>query len=83
MTNVLEAETPALSAVKDRRRPGRPALVSTELIPLMRGDAASIPDQPMHFGDPEQLRGARGVAVGVAVSAALWVGLVFLGRSLF
>lgn len=83
MSNVLEAEVSARSEVTDRRRPGRPEHVSPALIPLLRGDAAPVADEPLQFGDPDQLGGARGLAVGVVVSAALWAGLVLVSRMVF
>lgn len=56
----------------DRRRPGRLADVSPELIPLLRGQGTAVPNPDHAFGNPDQLHGARGVAAGVAVGAAIW-----------
>jgi len=77
--SVLEIETATRSAVKDRRRPGRPGQVSPELIPLLRREAPVVPEQPIQFGEPDQLRSARGVALAVAISAVLWAGIVCTG----
>ncbi len=73
------------AAPSDRRRPGRPRHINPELVPLLRGE----PEPPVEktvsptYGDPDQLRGMRGVAVGVAISSALWAGIVFGGRWMF
>jgi hypothetical protein len=84
MTNVLEAEVAARSAAKDRRRPGRRGDVSPELILLLRGqEARATPEQEPQFGDPDQLRSARGIALAIALSAVLWAGLAYVGHWAF
>ena len=66
----VEAE---VSAPAERRRPGRLAFVSEELIPLLRGRPQLSPDRLEHeFDDPDQLRPARGLGLGVLCSLLLW-----------
>lgn len=77
--SVLEMEVAARCAANDRRRPGRLPHVSPELIPLLRGEAAPVPEQPIEFGEPDQLRSARGVILAVMISAALWAGIACTG----
>jgi hypothetical protein len=83
MTNVSDIETArnAIAGSRERRRSGRPAHVSAELLPLLRGQekigGMEVPDQ---FGDPDQLRGVRGLAVGTACSAVLWAGIIYVGH---
>ena len=81
--DVLEIELVAPPAVAERRRAGRSRHVSPELIPLLRGDAPVVLDEPMQFGEPDQLRGARGVSLAVAISAALWAAMAYSGYWLF
>lgn len=75
---------PAVSteaSVSDRRRPGRVNNVSPELIPLLRSQPAEpASDAPPQFGDHDQLGAVRGIAIGAALSAPLWVGIALLGR---
>lgn len=62
----------------DRRRSGRPEAVSAELVPLLRGQVNPAPDLDGLYGDPDQLRAARGLAVGAIFSCILWAGLAYL-----
>jgi hypothetical protein len=58
----------------DRRRPGRLASVPEELIPLLRAGAQLRPDSlGDEFDDPDQLRPARGLGLGLLCSLLLWV----------
>lgn len=77
--SVLEIDTGQRVEAKDRRRPNRPAHVSPELIPLLRGEA-SVAEDPVQFGDPDQLRAARGLAVALTASAAFWAAIVYGAR---
>jgi hypothetical protein len=73
------SEPVSLAAVADRRRPGRLAQVNPELLPLLRGEPVPAPEL-IQFGDPDQLRGVRGLPLAIAVSAALWAGIAYAGR---
>ncbi len=64
----------------DRRRPGRIANLSPELIPLLRGE---LPDPDQQFGNPDQLHGARGIAAGVAIGATLWAAIGYAAYCIF
>jgi len=66
----------------DRRRPGRPEHVSPELIPLMRGNIQATGEPEVLFGDPDQLRAVRGLAIGAVISCMLWMGLIFVASHL-
>ena len=81
--SVLELDAATRSEVAERRRPGRLDHVSPELVPLLRGDTPVPPDAPVQFGEPDQLRGARGVTLAVAISAALWAAIAYGGSWLF
>ena len=80
---VLEIEAASGSAVADRRRPGRRAHVSPELIPLLRGETPVALEPEIQFGEPDQLRSARGLSLAVAISAALWAAVAYSGYWLF
>jgi hypothetical protein len=58
----------------DRRRPGRLKQISTDLIPLLRTEAAQYVDPA------DSLAPARGIAGGLLLSALLWalVGLAVI-----
>jgi hypothetical protein len=81
--DVLEVEAASRSAVAERRRPGRQAHVSPELIPLLRSEAPVVLEPEIQFGEPDQLRSARGVTLAVAISAALWAAMAYSGYWLF
>ena len=81
--SVLELEAAIRSEVAERRRPGRRDHVSPELVPLLRGESAFVPDAPIQFGDPDQLRGVRGITLAVAISTALWAAIAYGGSWLF
>ena len=59
----------------ERRRPGRMASVSPELIPLLRGHAEPEPNVRDHPAD--DLAPATGIAVGSLISSLLW-GLIIV-----
>jgi hypothetical protein len=67
----------------ERRRPGRRAVVSPELIPLLRTPAATAPTAPAEFVLPapagqdaedlgDKLSPARGLAIGLALASLMW-----------
>jgi hypothetical protein len=82
-------QNPPAPGQVERRRPGRPAEVSPELLPLLRYQPtpegldvaepwptwASVAE-PRNGRDP--LRAVRGIAVGVVLTAPIWVGLLGL-----
>ena len=75
MSDGPELETSDGIALKvDRRRPGRIANVSPELIPLLRGQ---LPDPEQQFGNPDHLHAARGLVAGVAIGTALWTAVIY------
>ena len=61
------------SLLDDRRRPGRRADISAELLPLLRG-MASISTDPSAVLDknPDPLSEARGVVTGLRLSVICW-----------
>jgi hypothetical protein len=85
----VDRATAALAEAADRRRPGRPAGVDPQLVPLLRFkpsaeqiDAAlAFPSPPGNAGpgaatdDGDGLAAARGIALAVLISAALWAAL--------
>lgn len=68
----------------DRRRPGRILKPSPDLIPLLRNpseiDPASIdPDtMPASSDEDDNLRPARGILIGAAISVLIWAVLITL-----
>ena len=64
------AEAIAVPPRVDRRRPGRIANVSTELIPLLRGRVEPSPRPEGRL--PSDLAAATGIAVGLLISGVLW-----------
>ena len=58
----------------ERRRPGRIAVVSPHLIPLLRGTTEPLPDLKER-GDSD-LAPAIGIAVSVLISVLLWAMLL-------
>jgi len=67
----LETDTIA----QDRRRPGRGADVSSELIPLLHGTGGASDDliEPVEKSDPLSM--ARGVKVAAGFSAIFWAAI--------
>ena len=45
----FESEPGASTTLRDQRRPGRPAFANPNLIPLMRGQAETIPGSAARF----------------------------------
>ena len=64
-------------SASDRRRPGRRTEVNPELIPLLRGQQSAPP--AIDFDETDECAAARGVCVGVLLSAPLWAGIAYLG----
>ena len=83
------ADTPAQTAAPapiehghlERRRPGRPAQVSTELVGLLRwqpsADHAAIEVQD---ADQQGWRAAEGLMLGSLGGCLLWTGLILTAR---
>ena len=71
-SKVAEASHPLRS---ERRRPGRIADVSPNLIPLLRG--SDIPPDPGESPD-NAMAPARGIAFGVVISVLFWAVLVWI-----
>lgn len=68
----------------ERRRPGRPDVVSPALIPLLRTHDQINPqlyeqESEPQFDDPDPLRPARGLAFALVASLLLWGFLGGLG----
>jgi hypothetical protein len=76
---VVQRDAAAGTMVAERRRPGRPAHISPELIPLLRGEAPLVPNDPIRFDEPDELGAARGIALGVGISAVLWAAIAYGG----
>lgn len=63
----------------ERRRPGRTE-VKPELVPLLRSDEITKPaphdgDQDSMGDDQDNLRTARGIAMGLLLAAPFWAGV--------
>lgn len=80
MANVEPAATQQdLATLPDRRRPGRPATVNPELLPLVRGQwRAPLPRQERRNTD--DLHAMRGVMLAALASAAFWLAAILLYR---
>jgi hypothetical protein len=83
MANVSEAEQVRSALLVERRRPGRPAQVSPELVPLLRGEIAVELEIDFPPEEQDQLGSARGIALGILISAALWVAIAYAGSWIF
>jgi hypothetical protein len=70
-----------------RRRPGRRDDAHPSLIPLLRGTASPIPDDPPMIADPSTIQAAqeteadalapaRGIIFGIALSVPIWAVLI-------
>jgi hypothetical protein len=70
-----------------RRRPGRRDDAHSSLIPLLRGTASPIPDDPTVIDDSSTTRAgletdadvlapARGIILGIALSVPIWAVLI-------
>jgi hypothetical protein len=78
----IESEQGTSTTLRDQRRPGRPKLVSPHLIPLLRGEAAPVPDTLPDDAeltdvtlDPDRgatLSAARGICLGVVLGSMIW-----------
>jgi hypothetical protein len=89
-TGLTEAEG---GQMVSRRRPGRRDDAHPSLIPLLRGTASPIPDDPPMIGDPatiqvdqetegDALAPARGIIFGIALSVPIWAVLILGAYSL-
>ena len=78
---------PALSSGMERRRPGRRSHVDPALIPLLRRTPDTDAQLPLFDFEEDQMEDrapSRGIFIGVAVSALLWVcGIAAVGSLLF
>ena len=81
MTQLTEMPPPPsteqTTSVSDRRRPGRRTEVNPDLIPLLRGQQPALP--ALEFDETDECAAARGLCVGVLLSAPLWIGIAYLG----
>ena len=67
----------------DRRRPGRLAQVSPNLLPLLRAEErARLPPLDIEHAASRSLDTGPGVALGVGLGALLWAALIAGGWSL-
>lgn len=80
MTLTTDITTPAEAAQTDRRRPGRIEQVNPSLLPMLRTDELPTLDDTIEFDEPDQVSAARGVFVGVAISAPVWIAIISIGR---
>lgn len=85
----FESEPGASTTLRDQRRPGRPAFANPNLIPLMRGQAETIPgsaaDSAAEVADTGEacvetdrraaLSTMRGVCLGVALGSLMWASI--------
>ena len=62
-----------LVVLDDRRRPGRSADASPELIELLRGSTSGEPVPPVENDVTSPLAASRGIKVAVMLSAPIWV----------
>ena len=79
MTPVTEQPSTAQSNSStrpDRRRQGRLDKVSPALLPLLR--QKGLIDGALAQQDGDDLAGAKGIAIGALIGAALWGGLLAL-----
>jgi hypothetical protein len=84
----FEPEPESSTTLRDQRRPGRREFADPNLIPLLRGQAASIPHTsptPATLGEAVEsgdlsldadrkttLSAARGICLGAALGALIW-----------
>jgi hypothetical protein len=84
MAELIEFESAPESSttLRDKRRPGRREHADPSLIPLLRGQAAPVPDTLPEITETEEisvepdrratLSAARGVFLGVALGTLIW-----------
>ena len=70
-----------ITEIADRRRPGRPEIVSPELIPLLRSaEELDFPTPPFPWVDEPEDRGVlafpTGLVMGFGLSAVLWAMII-------
>ena len=78
----FESEPGTSTTLRDQRRPGRPEFANPNLVPLLRGQAAPIPDALAQIAEPGELSvepdrrttlsAARGICLGVALGSLIW-----------
>lgn len=79
MPAVNELPHPADAPFLDRRRPGRAEEVNPALLPLLRGTAhvndnqAACTTPAVDEDDPDNLAAAKGIIMGVGLSAGFWL----------
>lgn len=84
MTLTLDDEAIDIATSVDRRRPGRLAQVSPQLLPLLRAEErAKLPmlEEALEASD-RHLDTGPGVALGLGLGALLWVAMLAGGWSL-
>ncbi len=68
------------AAMVDRRRPGRPEVVSPALIELLRWQG----DTPVDAGEPrDELSAAHGIMIGTVLGLLLWVAAYVMVDGIF
>lgn len=78
------APPPPQLTLRDRRRPGRITKLSPDLIPLLRNPSKIAPGSidpetvPALSDEDDDLRPARGILVGGAISVLIWAVLITL-----
>ncbi len=72
-----------VGAVRDRRQSGRRDDVSSDLIPLLRGNAPPVPPVSYDNEEPGHLSISRGVALVLYFSATVWIRVVGLFATAF
>ncbi len=80
MPDVMRDEASVVDApvrTVERRRPGRIAKVNPALIPLLRGEAGSLPDREDHQ-DSDEVRAPTGIAVSMLISGMFWLAVFWI-----
>ena len=84
MTLALDDDATDTATIVDRRRPGRLAEVSPQLLPLLRAEERAkltTLDEALEISD-RQLDTGPGIALGLGLGALLWTALIVGGWSL-
>jgi hypothetical protein len=74
-TSITDPTPAQAPSIRDRRRPGLIKYTTSDLIALLR-EPSGISASEIEEGDP--LAPARGVVVGFALAAPVWIGIGLL-----